>query len=121
MKQLRLNIHCADYVWDLHREDRPARSNASLVLELLRAVWGHEVLDMDADRLRARFIKRQLHRALDANDTTFADMAAREFRRYVEWFKHLLPERDKEHIVTQLSMLENKIARRGRHGGTDHT
>jgi hypothetical protein len=51
---------------------------------------------MDANRLRARFIKRQLQRALAASDMTFAGVAAREFRRYTEWFKHLLPDAGKQ-------------------------
>jgi hypothetical protein len=74
---------------------------------------------MDANRLRARFIKRQLQRALAASDITFASKAAREFRRYVEWIKQLLSERDKKRIATQLSMLENKIARHGRSNSSD--
>jgi hypothetical protein len=68
---------------------------------------------MDANGLRARFIKRQLQRALGATDMTFAGKAAREFRRYVGWFKQLLSERDKKRIATQLSMLENKVRGKG--------
>ena len=68
---------------------------------------------MDANRLRARFIKRQLQRALDASDTAFAGRVAREFRRYVEWFKQSLPERDKKRIGNQLSALESKVRSRG--------
>jgi hypothetical protein len=74
---------------------------------------------MDANRLRARFIKRQLQRALAASDITFASKAAREFRRYVEWFKALLSERDKKRIATQLSLLENKVARHERSNSSD--
>ena len=66
---------------------------------------------MDANRLRAWFIERQLQRALATSDMTFARKAAREFRRYVEWFKHFFPERDKARIASQLWMLENKVAR----------
>lgn len=69
------------------------------------------VLSMDANRLRARFIERQLERGLRTSDMTFASKVVREFRRYIEWFKHLLPDPEKKRIAAQLSMLENKVAR----------
>jgi hypothetical protein len=67
---------------------------------------------MDADLSRVRFIERELQRALETSDVTEAVKAARELRRYMEWFKESIPEPERERIAGQLLMLESKLARR---------
>ena len=65
---------------------------------------------MDVNRLRARFIKSQLQRALEASDVAFQTDAARQFRHYTEWFNQGIPEPDKNVIADQLAKLDRKLA-----------
>ena len=65
---------------------------------------------MDVNRLRATYIQRELGHALTASDISKAAAAAREFRRYSQWYANSLPANDKETIAERLSELELKIS-----------
>ena len=67
---------------------------------------------MDADHLRAAFIKRQLERVLKHRHTSWAARATHELARYIRWFADSIPEPEKETIDEQLSKLEREISKR---------
>ena len=68
---------------------------------------------MDADRLRAVFIKRQLERVLKHRHTSWAARATHELGRYIRWFADSIPQSEKEKIDAQLSKLEREVSKRG--------
>ena len=61
---------------------------------------------MPLGAIRSRFIQMHLERALAADDRSFAQRVASEFRRYFEWFASSIDERDRECISGQLRQLE---------------
>jgi hypothetical protein len=67
---------------------------------------------MDADRLRAAFIKRQLERVLQHRHTSWAARATQELGRYIRWFADSIPQSDRETIDHQLSKLEREVSKR---------
>ncbi len=67
---------------------------------------------MDADHLRAAFIKRQLERVLKHRRSSWAARATQELGRYIRWFADSIPQGEKETIDAQLSKLEREISKR---------
>jgi hypothetical protein len=67
---------------------------------------------MDADRLRATFIKRQLERVLKHRHSSWAARATQELGRYIRWFADSIPQSDKQAIDEQLSKLEREVSKR---------
>ena len=67
---------------------------------------------MDADRLRAAFIKRQLERVMKHRHTSWAARATQELGRYIRWFADSIPQSDKQAIDEQLSKLEREVSKR---------
>jgi len=66
---------------------------------------------MDADRLRAAFIKRQLERVFKHRHTSWAARATHELGRYIGWFADSIPQSEKAVIDAQLSKLEREISK----------
>jgi len=67
---------------------------------------------MDADRLRAAFIRRQLERVLKHRHTSWAARATHELGRYIRWFADSIPQSEKETIAAELSKLEREASKR---------
>ena len=67
---------------------------------------------MDADRLRAVFIKRQLERVFKHRHTSWAARATQELGRYIRWFADAIPQSEKATIDAKLSKLERAISKR---------
>jgi hypothetical protein len=67
---------------------------------------------MDAEQIRAGFIKRNLNRARAQPDRLMAVRIAREFRQYFGWCAHLLTAEERRSIAAQLSILEHKLENR---------
>jgi len=67
---------------------------------------------MDADGLRAAFIKRQLERVLKHRHTSWAARATLELGRYIRWFADSIPQSEKATIDAQLSKLEREVSKR---------
>ena len=67
---------------------------------------------MDADRLRAAFIKGQLERVLKHRHTSWAARATQELGRYIRWFADSIPQSEKKTIDEQLSKLEREVSKR---------
>jgi hypothetical protein len=67
---------------------------------------------MDADRLRAAFIKRQLERVMKHRHTSWAARATQELGRYISWFADSIPQPEKKIIDEQLSKLERDFSKR---------
>jgi hypothetical protein len=70
---------------------------------------------MDAEQIRADFIKRNLSRARAQADRLLAVRIAREFRQYFGWCAHLLTAEDRRGIAAQLSILEHELKNRSWH------
>lgn len=58
-------------------------------------------------KLRVAFIKDQLARVMTEDDPFKRKLAAREFRRYLEWWGNSLSLQDRREISAQLSRLES--------------
>lgn len=65
-----------------------------------------EVLLMDVDAIRSRFIQENLRRALQEPDKERAARAFRAFHNYFQWFEDRLPDFEKMAIRSQLARLE---------------
>lgn len=61
---------------------------------------------MNADQIRAAFIKRQLAGALVACDRTKMMWTAGEFRKYLQWWADSLSRRERKSVARLLSRLE---------------
>jgi hypothetical protein len=66
---------------------------------------------MNADQIRAAFIKRQLVRALSGHDHGNMMRTVREFRKYLQWCADSLKPRDRKSIGLMLSRLEHRATR----------
>jgi hypothetical protein len=67
---------------------------------------------MDADRLRAAFIKGQVERLSKHRRASWSARAVQELRRYFGWFADSIPQPEKETIAAQLSKLEQEVSKR---------
>ena len=63
-------------------------------------------MGMNAEQIRAAFIKRQLAGALGGHDHGRMSQTAREFRRYLQWCANSLPTGERRSIARMLSRLE---------------
>ena len=69
---------------------------------------------MEAEQIRAAFIKTNLNRALAEPNRSLASRIFREFRKYFGWHAAMVTAADRHIIAEQLSRLERKLSA-GRH------
>ena len=63
---------------------------------------------MELGIIRSRFIQNQLRRALCTSEDSFAWRALEDIRHYFHWFADSIPEPDRQSILRQLGLLEEK-------------
>ncbi len=64
---------------------------------------------MDAEQIRAAFIKANLNHALTHRDGSVAVRIAREIRLYFTWCADWLTDEDRQTIADQLCRLESRL------------